>query len=120
MNKTETQHNWTEFIRLFSGQNRSRPTRIGVFEGEPGKLTDYWLEDGLPLEGIDVDSSGSDAPTVEIMLGSSEKPGSRAFTHKIERARSAKIILSASGDSDGLEIENDDGAVTILRFENER
>ena len=120
MDKTKTQHNWNEFIKLFSRQNRFRPTRIGVFEGEPGNMTDYWLEDGLPLEGIDIDSNGANAPSVEIMLGSPEKAGSRTFTHKIERARFAKIVLSVSGESDGLEIENDEGAVTILRFENER
>jgi hypothetical protein len=119
MNKTEKQHNWTEFIKLFSRQNKSRPTRIGVFEGEPGNMTDYWLADGLPLEGIDIDTHG-DTLTIEIMLGNAEKAGARAFTHIIEKARFAKIVLSASGESDGLEIENDEGAITILRFENER
>ena len=118
MNKTETQHNWTEFIKLFSRQNRSRPTRIGVFEGDPGNLTDYWLEDGLPLEGIDIDTSKGASWSVEIMLGSPEKAGTRTFTHTIANARFAKITLSASGESDGLEIEDDQGAITILRFEN--
>ncbi len=117
MNKSKTQHNWAEFIKLFSRQNKSRPTRLGVFEGEPGNMTDYWLEDGLPLEGIDLDAGGADAPTVEIMLGNA---GGRTFTHKIENARFMKMVFSASGESDGLEIEDAQGAITILRFENER
>jgi hypothetical protein len=29
-----------------------------------------------------------------------------------------KLILSASGESDGLEVEDERGAITILRFEN--
>ena len=119
MNKAQTQPNWTEFIKLFSRQNHRRPTRIGVFEGEPATMTDYWLEDGLPLEGIDVDLRGAQAPTVEIMLGSRAEAGARSFTHKIARARFAKIVLSVSGSADGLEIEDEAGAVTILRFENE-
>lgn len=119
MNKTETQHNWSAFLKLFSQQNKLRPTRIGVFEGEPGAMTDYWLEDGLPLEGIDVDTRGSDAPSIEIMLGDSEKPDSRRMTHTIAKTRFIRIVLSTSGESDGLDIENEDGRTTILRFENQ-
>jgi hypothetical protein len=118
MNKTATQHNWSSFLTFFSRQNRHRPTRIGVFEGVPGAMTDYWLEDGLPLEGIDVDTRGSDAPTIEIMLGSNGNPERGEFTHKIARALFLRIILSASGESDGLDIEDENGATTVLRFEN--
>lgn len=118
MNKTETQHNWSAFLEIFSRQNQNRPTRIGVFEGEPGAMTDYWVEDGLPLEGIDVDTSGSGAPSVEIMLGNMENPDSRGLTHTIARTRFIRIVLSAGGESDGLDIENEEGETTILRFEN--
>jgi hypothetical protein len=118
MNKTQTQHNWSEFLQLFSRQNKMRPTRIGVFEGEPGAMTDYWLEDGLPLDGIDIDTRGSDAPAVEIMLGSVEKPDTRHLTHTIAKTRFVRIVLSPGGESDGLDIENEEGRTTILRFEN--
>ncbi len=118
MNKTETQHNWSAFLKLFSGQNQNRPTRIGVFEGEPGSMMDYWIEDGLPLTGIDIDARGNEAPAVEIMLGSIEKPDTRHLTHTIARTRFIRIVLSAGGESDGLDIENDEGRTTILRFEN--
>lgn len=118
MSKTETQHNWSAYLENFSRQNKARPTRIGVFEGEPGSMTDYWLEDGLPLEGIDLDTRGNTSPAIQIMLGKSEETDTRAFTRTITNARSIKIILSAGGESDGLEIEDDQGAVTVLRFEN--
>jgi hypothetical protein len=118
MNKTEIQHNWSVFLRHFSQQNQNRPTRIGVFEGEPGAMTDYWLEDGLPLTGIDIDLHGDDAPIVQIMLGNIEKPDTLHLTHAIAKARFIKIVLSASGASDGLDIEDELGRTTILRFEN--
>jgi hypothetical protein len=118
MKTTKTQHTWAAFFKLFSEQNESRPTRIGVFEGERGDMTDYWLEDGLPLEGIDIDSRSGAAPTIEIMLGSREDAEKRVFTHKIANARYVKMTLSASGESDELEIEDDRGAVTVMRFEN--
>lgn len=118
MNKIELQHNWSAFLKTFSQQHKTRATRIGVFEGEPAALTDYWLEDGLPLEGIDIDAHGDKYPTIEIMLGNAQQPGSRTFTHTITKTRFIKIILSAGGESDGLEIEDESGAITILRFEN--
>lgn len=118
MNKAETQHNWAEFLRLFTRQNINRPTRIGVFEGAPPGMTDYWLEDGLPLKGIDLDSRGAHAPTVEIMLGDADKPGARHLTHTVANTRFIRFILSITGEADGVDIENAEGATTILRFEN--
>lgn len=108
---------WTEFLRLFSEQNFMRPTRLGVFEGEPGEMRDYWLEDGLPLAGIDADTHERDSPTIEIMLGNSETADSRAMTHVIRDTRSVKIILSPDGSSDGLEVLDAEGSTTFLRFE---
>jgi hypothetical protein len=44
-----------------------RRTRLAVFEGTPESLTDYWLEDMLPLVGLDMDPHGKDGPQVEII-----------------------------------------------------
>lgn len=118
MNTATKQHNWSALLKIFSEQNRMRPTRIGVFENKPGEMTDYWLEDGLPLAGIDVDVHGEFAPTVEIMLGNSSKTDSRHMTHVIKQAQSAGIVLSADGNDDGLEITDAEGKTTFLRFEN--
>lgn len=111
--------NWTEFFKLFSEQNHLRPTRLGVFEGQPGQMRDYWLEDGLPLAGIDVDTRAEDAPTIEIMLGEGKTADARSMTHVVRRARTAKIILSPDGDDDGLEITDAEGRTTFMRFENQ-
>ena len=118
MNAVTKQHNWSTFLKLFSEQNRMRPTRIGVFEGEPGAMTERWIEDGLPLAGIDVDVRGEDAPTIEIMLGGNTKTDSSHLTHMVAGAKFAKIVLSADGEADGLEIEDSKGKTTFLRFEN--
>ena len=112
------QSHLTDFFKLFSDQFRLRPTRIGVFEGEPGSLVDYWLEDGLPLIGIDVDTKGENSPTIQIMLGKADDPGTKLMTHVVKDTRSAKIVLSADGSDDGLEIRDKKGRTTFLRFEN--
>lgn len=117
MNKTERQHNWSVFLKLFSLQNQMRSTRLGVFEGEPGAMTDYWIEDGLPLNSVEIDLRGAEAPIIEIMLGNIEKPDTQHLTHRIKQARFMKIVLSLSGESDGLDIEDEEGRTTVLRFE---
>jgi len=118
MNKTETRHNWSAFLKIFGEQNLNRPTRLGVFEGEPPAMTDYWLEDGLPLRGIALDTRGSRAPEIEIMLGEADSPGARRLTHTAPNVRFLRFILSVSGEADGLDIECAEGSTTILRFEN--
>jgi len=118
MNATKKQTEFAEFLKIFSQQNRFRPTRLGVFEGEPGDMRDYWLEDGLPLAGIDIDAHAEGAPTIEIMLGESETIGSRTMTHVVKDVSSLKIVLSRDKDGDGLEIRDAEGSTTFLRFEN--
>lgn len=114
--KTERQHAWTSLLRLFSNENRLRPTRIAVFEGTPDDMTDYWLEDGLPLNGLDIDPGDGTGPTIEIMLGSA-KSGSRELTHVVKDARLLKLTLSVTGEADGLEVVDAKGTTTIMRFE---
>jgi hypothetical protein len=116
MNATITQHSWTPFLKLFSEQNNSRPTRLGVFEGSPGEMTDYWIEDGLPLAGISADVQGENL-TIEIMLGDKADAKMHHLTHTVKGARLMKVILSADGAADGLEIKGAEGKTTILRFE---
>ena len=115
MDAAAKQHNWSVFLKHFSEQNQNRMTRIGVYEGEPGEMSDYWLEDGLPLAGVDVDTHSKDAPVIEIMLGD-RADDSRHLTHTVHNTRFVRIVLSASGEADGLDIENFEGT-TILRFE---
>lgn len=110
---------WSKYLKLFSDENRNRLTRIAVYKGEPGSMLDYWLEDGLPLAGIDMDPDGAGGPDVEIMLDN--RPGAPAdMTHRVIGARFAKITLSATGEADGLEIQNNDGETTVLQFETSR
>ena len=106
MNAVTKQYGWTNFLKYYGEQTNGRPTRLGVFENG----NDSWIEDGLPLAGIDVDAHG-EMPTVEIMLGDD-------FTHTIKDARNIKLNFSFDGNGDGLDITDADGKTTILRFEN--
>jgi hypothetical protein len=105
---TKKQFGWTRFLRFYGEQNQGRPTRLGIFENG----NDFWIEDGLPLAGIDFDADGGQL-TIQIMLGD-------RMTHTIPDARSAKISFSISEMNDGLDISDADGKTTVLRFEDGR
>jgi hypothetical protein len=105
---------FTDFLELFSRQNEARPTRLGVFVPENEAVEDYWIEDGMPLAGITAEPGR--ARNVEIMLGA---PGDeRHLTHAVAGVRSVKIELDCETRNDTLEITDDRGRVTVLRFEN--
>ncbi len=110
MSETTKKHDWSKFLSFYGEQNKGRSTRLGVFENAAGAVDDYWLEDGLPLTGIDVDNRGA-MPTIEIMLGDD-------FTHIVKAAKSLKIHFSLDGNEDGFDITDADGSTTVLRFEN--
>jgi hypothetical protein len=104
---------WAAFFGEFSKRNRSRATRLETF----GDLGAQEEERNLPLNGISVDESGSDAPRIEIMLGG-ERPGDeRHLTHMIVRAARVFPKTGADGRDEALEIEDADGVKTLLRFE---
>lgn len=107
MTYTETQPQWTSFLNFYSEQNKGRLTRLAVFENG----TDYWLEDGLPLTGIAIESDKDDKITIQIMLGDS-------FTHVAENAIRMKVTYCLETNEEGLDIVRSDGKTTYFRFEN--
>lgn len=108
MSAVKKQHEWAKFLEFFSEQNAGRPTRIGVFETVGDTVNDYWLEDGLPLVGIDMDTS-SKQPSIQIIVGS--------MTHEVKHVLKVVFRLGINGDEDGIDVVNTEGQTTILRFE---
>ena len=108
MNAVANQHEWTEFLRFYSKQNAGRKTRLGVFEPGDGVVTDYWLESGLALKGIDIDANNGH-PTIQIMVGD--------LTHEVIDPHKLVFQFTSSGDEDGIDVASGDGRTTILRFE---
>jgi len=102
MKAATKQHEWTKYLRFFNEQNAGRLTRLGVFERNDDVVNDYWLESGLPLSGIDLDSRGK-RPSIQITVGN--------FTHNVSDA--VKLVFH----EDGVDVVGADGQTTILRFE---
>ena len=108
MNSAKTQHCWQTFLLFYSEQNKGRKTRLGVFEREGDVLTDYWIEDGLELVGVDIDPGGG-VPTIMILLD--------GYSHAIVNVHHLDVHYSNSSEDDGLDIASGTGDTAILRFE---
>lgn len=70
----------------------------------------------LPFEGITLETKGSLAASVEIMLGGTGPADSRNLTHTVTQVRRIVPKIGADEREDALEIEAKDGAKTILIF----
>ena len=115
---------WEVFFRAFNGRNETRPTRLEVLGGVGPERTDsripvetdYWLEDGLPLTGVSLEPEGKGAPRVEIMLGGEAAGHAEHLTRTVTGAQRVKRTIGEDGRESALEIEDGEGAVTILHF----
>jgi hypothetical protein len=104
---------WVAFFSEFSERNQSRATRLETF----GDLGAQEEERNLPLNGISVEESGTDAPRIEIMLGGASPDDGRHMTHTIVRAVHVFLKSAADGTDEALEIEDANDVKTLLRFE---
>lgn len=102
-NAAETQSKLMTFLKFYNEQNAGCITRLGVFDNG----IDYWLEDGLRLNGIDFDSHQN---SISILLGD-------VMTHTVKNVKTVKISFSLNELNDGLDITDTEGKTTILRFE---
>jgi hypothetical protein len=109
--KMKTQNDWEKFLSFYAEQHKGRSTRLGVFENVGKTANDYWLEDGLPLEAISVDSIEG-RMSIELLIGT--------LTHVVKNVRNMKMIFSADGEEDGIDLTDAEGRTTILRFETDR
>ena len=95
-----------------------RPTRVEVLGAAREVASDYWLEDGLLLAGVDLDTDRERDPYVELML---QRPSSSKthMTHTVAGVRRLGLETLDGRDA-ALEIEDGEGGLTIVRFESER
>jgi len=113
-NKIEP-NRWKTNLTAFGERNNMRPTRLEVLGPSREIDSDYWLEDGLLLAGIDLDMDGDSSPSVEIMLRAPVGTTKNHMTHTVTGVK--RVELETNDGDEGLEIEDGEGAVTIIRFE---
>jgi hypothetical protein len=110
---------WQADLAAFGKRNNMRPTRLEVL-GPAGEVeTDFWLEDGLRLAGIDLDPDGERGTCVEIMLQGPSVSSKNHMTHTVAGVKRL-VLETTDGHDGGLEIEDGEGKVTLMHFESER
>jgi hypothetical protein len=109
---------WQSDLAAFGKRNNMRPTRLEVLGPAREVESDFWLEDGLLLAGIDLDTDGARGIYVEIMLQTPPASSKNHMTHTVAGVKRLGLQTTDGRDS-ALEIEDGEGRVTIMHFESE-
>jgi hypothetical protein len=104
---------WQVYLEDFSKRNAGRTADLQVLSEELGTQDEA---ETLPFEGITLETKGSAASSVEIMLGGAGAADDRNLTHTIPDVRLIVPKVGPDGREEALEIEGADGAKTILVF----
>jgi len=107
---------WQSDLAAFGKRNNMRPTRLEVL-GPAGEVeADFWLEDGLLLAGVDLNTDAEQSTCVEIMLQAPSASSRNHMTHNVAAVKRVELETTDGHDA-GLEIEDEEGRVTIMHFE---
>ena len=104
---------WQAYLDDFSKRNSGRIADLQVLSQELGTQEEAEM---LPFRGITLETKGSLALSVEIMLGGTGAADNRNLTHTISQVRRIVPKTGVDGREDALEIEAEDGAKIILIF----
>jgi hypothetical protein len=107
------QGQWQAYLDGFSKRNYGRIADLQVLSDDLGTQEEAEM---LPFEGITLETKGSLASSVEIMLGGTGSADNRNLTHTVTQVRRIVPKIGADGREDALEIKAGDGANTILIF----
>ena len=103
-------------MAAFGKRNNLRPARLEVLGPAREVESDFWLEDGLLLAGIDLDTDGERGTYVEIMLQAPSASSKNHMTHTVAGVKRMELE-TADGRDKALEIEDAEGKITIMQFE---
>lgn len=109
MNFEIKKENWAEFFDTLSKRRYEWKTKIEVLASEIG---DQILTDGLPFNGITVETNG-DRTTIDVSVGENTESHQ---THNIINPVRVAFLAAADNHGDVIDIEEDDGTKTLITF----
>jgi len=110
---------WQTDLADFGKRNNLRPTRLEVLDPAREVESDFWLEDGLLLAGVGLNTDGERGTCVEIMLQAPSITSRNHMTHIVAGVQRLELETTDGRDK-ALEIEDGEGKVTIMQFELEQ
>jgi hypothetical protein len=106
---------WGDLLAGFSSRNRFRRARFETF-GRGGVVEE---EQEAHLENITVKLTGADAPSVTVTRLDSSTATITEMITTIPRVKRISPQFDVDDSEDGLEIEDKDGVMAVLRLESE-
>ena len=103
---------WFGYFELLSERAVSHPVRMRLESSEVG---DQFLNRPLPLVGIDVETKGPSAGSVEVTVGDMRQE----FMHHIDDPASIFLMMDDDGNIDCFCFVAEDSTKTLLFFEGE-
>ena len=119
MRKNIERLTWQSDLAAFDKRNNMRPTRLEVLGPAREVESDFWLEDGLLLAGIDLDTDEERGTCIDIMLQAAPASGKNHMTHTVAGVKRLGLETTDGRDA-ALVIEDGEGRITIMRFESEK
>lgn len=109
MNYEIKRENWADFFESLSKRRYEWKTRIEIMNPEMGDQT---LTDGLPLNGVTVETRG-DSTAIDISVGGNTDAHQ---THHIKNPWRVAFLAAAAGQGDVIDLEEEDGTKTLITF----
>lgn len=109
MNYEIKKENWADFFESLSKRRYEWKTRIEVLNPELGDQT---LTEGLPLNGVTVETKG-DRTSIDVSVGENTDAHQ---THNIKNPSRVAILAAADNQGDVIDIEEEDGTKTLITF----
>jgi hypothetical protein len=113
MNDYRDPAEWASLLAGFSDRNRSRRARFETF----GRSKVVEEEQEAHLENITVTLTGADAPRVTVLRIDKSTTAPTEIVTIIPRVRRINPQFDVDNSDYGLEIEDKDGVLTVLRLE---
>jgi hypothetical protein len=107
MNFEINKEDWAMFFDSLSKRRYEWITRIEVINGEIG---DQVLSDGMPLNGVTVETRG-DRTNIDISVGMEDHQ-----THNILNPTRVSFLAADDVHGDIVDIEEEDGTKTLITF----
>jgi hypothetical protein len=109
MNFEIIRDDWAMFFESLGKRRYEWTTKVEVLNSEMG---DQILTDGLPLNGITVETRG-DRITIDISVGENTDAHQ---THNIQNPIRVAFLAADDAHGDVIDIEEEDGTKTLITF----
>jgi len=109
MNYEIKKENWADFFESLSKRRYEWKTRIEILNPEMGDQT---LTEGLPLNGVTVETTG-DRTSIDVSVGENTEAHQ---THTIKNPSRVAFLAAADNHEDVIDIEEEDGTKTLISF----